>query len=102
MVYFCKQLTQEILGEINEPIIAKARAEEEEPRNHDDDSEDNDHGNRGTMIVDVACAPPNIRYPQDTSLLNEARRVRRRSLKHYTYPEKGNLERIEGKPTRNT
>ena len=25
------------------------------------------------MIVDATCAPSNIRYPQDASLLNEAR-----------------------------
>ena len=25
------------------------------------------------MIVDATCAPSNIRYPQDVSLLNEAR-----------------------------
>ncbi len=29
--------------------------------------------NRGSLIVDAACAPANIRYPQDISLLNEAR-----------------------------
>ena len=30
-------------------------------------------GNSGTMIVDATCAPSHIRYPQDVSLLNEAR-----------------------------
>ena len=25
------------------------------------------------MIVDATCAPSNIKYPQDTELLNEAR-----------------------------
>ena len=29
--------------------------------------------NRGTMIADATCAPSNIRFPQDESLLNEAR-----------------------------
>lgn len=29
--------------------------------------------NKGTLIVDATCAPTNIRYPQDISLLNEAR-----------------------------
>ena len=63
MVYFRKRLTPEILGEINELIIAKAAP-------HDDDS---DLPNKGDLIVDATCAPQNIRYPQDTSLLNEAR-----------------------------
>ena len=30
-------------------------------------------GNEGTLILDATCAPANIRYPQDVSLLNEAR-----------------------------
>ena len=33
--------------------------------------EDDDHdGNGDAMIVDATCAPSNIRYPQDASLLN--------------------------------
>lgn len=31
------------------------------------------HTNEGTMILDATCAPQDIRYPTDTSLLNEAR-----------------------------
>ena len=30
-------------------------------------------GNTGTLILDATCCPVNIRYPQDFSLLNEAR-----------------------------
>lgn len=74
MVYFRKRLTPEILGEINEMIIAKvqpAKQEKSKDDNHDDDNDDS--GNSGTMIVDATCAPSNIKYPQDTSLLNEAR-----------------------------
>lgn len=29
--------------------------------------------NKGTLTLDATCAPANIRYPQDISLLNEAR-----------------------------
>ena len=29
--------------------------------------------NKGTFMLDATCAPSNIRYPQDFSLLNEAR-----------------------------
>ena len=81
MVYFRKRLTPEVLGEINEMIVrdAKARqAKEAKSEDHDDSEDDSDHdpgqgGNGGTMIVDATCAPSNIRYPQDISLLNEAR-----------------------------
>jgi len=72
MVYFRKRLTPEILGEINEMIIAKVQpATQEKPK--DDNHDDDEPGNGGTMIIDATCAPSNIKYPQDTALLNEAR-----------------------------
>lgn len=72
MVYFRKRLTPEILGEINELIIRRAQ-EQEESSGEEGDSDDGDSGNGGTLIVDATCAPSDIRYPTDTSLLNEAR-----------------------------
>ena len=70
MVYFRKRLTPEVLGEINEMILNTVR----QPDKQDDGGDDPGRGgNSGTMIVDAACAPSNIRYPQDASLLNEAR-----------------------------
>ena len=70
MVYFRKRLAPEVLGEINEMIIDKAQpVKQEKANNHDDEG---DSGNGGTMIVDATCAPSNIKYPQDTSLLNGA------------------------------
>jgi len=68
MVYFRKRLTPEVLGEINEMILKTVESEK-----HDDDDDHKDGGNSGTMIVDATCAPSHIRYPQDASLLNEAR-----------------------------
>ena len=78
MVYFRKRLTPEVLGEINEMIVRDAKerqAKEAESKDDGDDSDDHPGtgGNSGTMIVDATCAPSNIRYPQDVSLLNEAR-----------------------------
>jgi transposase, IS5 family len=89
MVYFRKRLTPEILGEINELIIKKASepkkksdaeavSEEEKDADETDDSNDDHHdpeppANSGTLIVDATCAPSNIEYPQDLSLLNEGR-----------------------------
>jgi hypothetical protein len=70
MVHFRKRLTPEILGEINEVILSAARKGEDR---HNDDDDHGNGGNSGTMIVDATCAPSNIRYPQDASLLNEAR-----------------------------
>lgn len=75
MVYFRKRLTPEILGEINEMIIHKAQAGKNTPEENDNpkDEDNNDDDNRGTLIVDATCAPSEIRYPTDTSLLDEAR-----------------------------
>jgi len=75
MVYFRKRLTPEVLGEINEMILRDAAEREKE--NSDDDRHDDGNGgapeNAGTLIVDATCAPSNIRFPQDVSLLDEAR-----------------------------
>ena len=78
MVYFRKRLTLEVLGEINEMIVRDAKERQaKEVKSKDDSDDSDDHpgasGNSGTMIVDATCAPSNIRYPQDVSLLNEAR-----------------------------
>ena len=78
MVYFRKRLTPEVLGEINEMIMRDAKERQVKEAESKDDDDDSDGqpgtgGNSGTMIVDATCAPSNIRYPQDVSLLNEAR-----------------------------
>ena len=78
MVYFRKRLTPEVLGEINEMIVRDAKERQVKEAESKDDDDDSDGqpgtgGNSGAMIVDATCAPSNIRYPQDVSLLNEAR-----------------------------
>jgi len=97
MVYFRKRLTSEIIGEVNEMIITSTKRQKEDSDNnhHDNGNQgESDQGkngssknnaesnisatdstetNSGTVIVDATCAPSNIRYPQDASLLNEAR-----------------------------
>lgn len=72
VVYFRKCLTPEIIGEINEMIIAAEQAKTEKAAEKTDDSDDDDK-NSGTMIVDATCALSQISYPQDVSLLNKAR-----------------------------
>lgn len=77
MVYFRKRLTPEILGEINELIIANAAKRTDKPKPETPHKDDNDKpeppSNSGTMIVDATCAPSQIKFPQDTELLNQAR-----------------------------
>ena len=81
LVEFRKRLSEDVLNEINEMIIAY------NAQKGDDDSDDGsgdagqsdqqdsatDYENEGTLILDATCAPQNIKYPQDIELLNEAR-----------------------------
>ena len=81
LVEFRKRLSEDVLNEINEMIIAF------NTQQGDDDSDDGsgdagqsdqqdsaaDSENAGTLILDATCAPQNIKYPQDIELLNEAR-----------------------------
>ena len=78
LVLFRKRISAEMLMEVNEYLLA----------HKDDDSNNNvppsagnstendtseEDTNKGTLVLDATCVPANIRYPQDISLLNEAR-----------------------------
>lgn len=82
LVLFRKRISMDLTMEANEYMLSD---------NHKDDHKDDDNQppsgasgntegkegvepeNKGTMMLDATCAPSNIRYPQDYSLLNEAR-----------------------------
>ena len=97
MVHFRKRLTPVILGEINEMIIAKSVGEI--PPNHDDEPP-SDSQNSGDLIVDATCAPQNIRYPQDLSLLNEARENLEKMIDKLHNPADGEKPRTYRKNAR--
>ena len=79
MVHFRKRLSADFLKEVNALIIEKSKADDE---HHDDDNMGNGSGegeskepeNKGTLIVDATCAPEDMRFPHDVTLLDEARR----------------------------
>ena len=96
MVYFRKRLTPEILGEINEMIIQKAETEERS----DEDDNTTPPSNSGTMIVDATCAPSQIKYPQDTELLNEAREITEKVIDELHVPGSGKKPRTYRKRAR--
>lgn len=79
LVEFRKRLTEDILGEINEMIIAYNYPDDKPPSGGNSESKkpsDESNGepeNSGTLILDATCAPQNIAFPQDINLLNEAR-----------------------------
>ena len=93
---FRQRVTPEMLSEINDIVIGRKKVEEDEKEKKPPDDEpptggggmpehglekDSEHepvsedesANEGTMILDATCAPQDIRYPTDISLLSEAR-----------------------------
>ena len=75
LVEFRKRLTDDILDEINEMIIAFNTPDDPTPGSgSDQEPEETDTGeNHGTLTLDATCVPQNISFPQDVNLLNEAR-----------------------------
>lgn len=101
MTRFRQRITPEMLAWVNDQIIGRKAAQDKADRDDRDDNDDRDdrgdsadrgdddetvgqadvseggessaEENHGTMILDATCAPQNIRFPTDTSLLNEAR-----------------------------
>lgn len=76
MVHFRKWFTAAILDEINEKIIAFNQPEDTDDGNPPSDGntpEGDTPQNKGTIMLDVTCAPSQIPYPQDTKLLNKCR-----------------------------
>ena len=66
-----KRFGMDFINKINEVVVKGAKPTPE----HVDEKEEKPsaNGNLGTMILDATCSPSNIRFPQDFSLLNEAR-----------------------------
>lgn len=93
MSRFRQRLTTKMLQDVNDVIMGRKTAEQiaAEAEDHDEDHKDDsgegpggssgegsqaevkDEPNKGTLILDATCAPQAIRFPTDTSLLNEAR-----------------------------
>ena len=93
MSRFRQRLTTKMLQDVNDVITGRKTAEQiaaeadEHDEGHDDDPGEGSRGsggegrdsgtkeeaNGGTLILDATCAPQAIRFPTDTSLLNEAR-----------------------------
>ncbi len=77
LVWFCKRITIDILNEANEYMLEHKDDGGPMPPASGGVDGDTPQGeettNSGTLIIDATCAPVSIRYPQDISLLNEAR-----------------------------
>ena len=73
MTRFRKRITVKMLEEVNDVIIGRPRKEKDDDDDDEGGSSGGDGENDGTLILDATCAPQNIRFPTDVSLLNEAR-----------------------------
>lgn len=76
LVGFRKRITVEMLQAVNDAFLKDAPPTPEHRNGRRSNGEKADSpcaDNVGTMILDATCSPSNIRYPQDFSLLNEAR-----------------------------
>ncbi|WCF06629.1 transposase [Paenibacillus thiaminolyticus] len=85
MTHFRKRLGEKIIAEVNEWIAVEA-AKAEQQRDDDDDMKPSSSvgrggerkrsepdPNQGTLLLDATCAPADIAYPTDITLLNDAR-----------------------------
>jgi len=66
MVHFRKRFPADKVEEINRRIFVKKK-------DGGDDPDGPPAPNSGKLVLDATCAPADIRYPSDLSLLNEAR-----------------------------
>ena len=72
MTRFRKRISTKTLQKVNDIIIGRPKEKEDQDDNGNG-GKGNGGGNSGTLILDATCAPQNIRFPTDGSLLNEAR-----------------------------
>lgn len=92
MVHFRKRLGVDIIAKITEQMVEDTVERKHEKSDKDEDDggnpggtggngeaqglvkkESKEYGNHGKLILDATCAPADIHYPTDLSLLNDAR-----------------------------
>lgn len=88
LVLFRKRLKMDVIMEANEYMPEAFKEKDASDKKEDDhtdppsgggydeqkaEPEQKEPENKGTLMLDATCAPSNIRYPQDFSLLNEDR-----------------------------
>ena len=93
LVLFRKRITMDMIMEANEYILTAKNDRKNPPSSGssgDKGGPETESENKGTLTLDASCAPAHIRYPQDMSLLNEAREflegMIQRFCKYYNLP----------------
>jgi IS5 family transposase len=80
MTWFRERVTPEMMAEVNDYVIGRKKAESKDEEKNPPSSGEGTGGSTGkqhewTLILDATCCPQNIRFPTDTSLLNEGREL---------------------------
>lgn len=78
LVLLRKRITADMLNDANEYLLTHKDDDRSEPPPSGNGVDENsipkeDGSNKGTLAIDATCVLVNVRYPQDISLLNEAR-----------------------------
>ena len=81
LTLFRRRITPEMLEEINDYIIDRKKKNDDDQEDPPSGTKKSDKGtdnegkptNKGTLILDATCAPSDIRFPTDVSLLNQGR-----------------------------
>ena len=78
MVHFRKRFPADVVSEINDAIVAKAREkatkkQEKEKDGDDDETPPSEPPNKGKLLLDATCTPADISFPTDLRLLGTAR-----------------------------
>ena len=111
LTYFRKRLGSEVINQVNEWIVQAARQEEDGA--DDDDPKDDEpptstganpkgdskvepqelQTHQGKLILDATCAPSDIAYPTDLSLLNTAREKLEDIIDTLHAPHRGTMKK---------
>ena len=81
MSRFRQRITPEMLAWVNDYVTGRPEEKDDSDNGksggqsdgQSDEQKPEKNANEGTLILDATCAPQNIRFPTDVSLLNEAR-----------------------------
>ena len=85
MVHFRKRFGMDAINAINEKIFEKYKKDRDDNPPQAGGTGKKSKGktkNKGKLIIDATCAPADIRYPTDLSLLNEAREKTEKMIDH--------------------
>ena len=100
MTHFRKRFSLEALKAINEKICQIERKDnDDEPpaqgpaETGEQSSKQEKPKNKGKLILDATCAPADIRYPSDLSLLNEAREKTEETIDTLYNPLRGSIKK---------